>query len=442
MIRVRFAAKPTGYLHIGTARVALTNFLFARRHAGHLLLRFDDIDREGLKPELAETIAQDLRWLGIEWDDGFHQSDRMALYHAAAAERLKQSGRLYPCLESEAELRAKRDHRIKRGLPPIYDRAMLKLTSAQRAAAEAGGKRPHWRFHLSDRSVEWRDLVLGHRLATLDSLSDPVLLRANGTPLSTFTSVVDDIATGISHVIRGEDDVTITAIQIDLLAALGAEAHQPSFAHLPLLVEDAGGRRIDRITLRGLRNDGIESNALAAYLARLGTDAEPPPSPTAELAEDFDLGRFSRSNVPFDATRLLSLNRRVLQTLPFAAVAERLPSGATEAFWLVVRGALDLLSEARGWWDVVAGTIVPPVIEGEQQFLHTALEALPPEPWNRSVWTTWTDAIERSTGRKSGAILPPLRLALTGEDQGPDLHDLLPLIGRARAADRLRIAAP
>ena len=443
MIKVRFALSPTGHLHIGNARLALANFLFARRHGGRFLLRFDDVDRERSKPEYAESIAQDLRWLGIEWDESFHQSDRMALYHAAT-ERLKQAGRLYPCFESEAELRAKRDHRVKRGLSPIYDRAMLTLTQAQREAAEAGGKRPYWRFRLADRTVEWHDMVLGHQQAKLTSVSDPVLIRADGTPLHIFTSVVDDITTGISHVIRGEDHVGSTAIQLDLITTLGAEPHDVSFAHLPLMTEGSGAKpakRIDRISLRGLRNDGIEASALTAYLAHPGAAADAEPLSMAALVEGFDLTRFANSAVQFDATQLLALNRMVLRTLPFTAVAERLPSGATEAFWLAVRGNLDLLSEARGWWDVVAGTIVPPVIEGEQEFLHAALATLPPEPWNGTVWTAWTDALKQATGRKGGAITQPLRLALTGEDHGPELHDLLPLIGRARTANRLQIAA-
>ena len=175
----------------------MANFLFARRFGGHFLLRFDDADREHCKPDCAEAIALDLRWLGIDWDETINQSDRLALYHAAA-ERLKQAGRLYPCFESDEELRSKRDQRLKRGQPPVYDRAMLRLTPAQRASAEAGGKRPYWRFLLSDRVVEWRDMVLGHCEVKLPAVSDPVVIRADGTPLNTFTSAVDDIDTGIT----------------------------------------------------------------------------------------------------------------------------------------------------------------------------------------------------------------------------------------------------
>jgi len=438
--KVRFAPSPTGLLHVGNARIALANFLFARRHGGQFLLRLDDTDAERSRPEHAAAIAQDLLWLGITWDGQFRQSDRMDSY-AAAAERLKQAGRLYPCFESEEELRAKREQRIKRGRAPVYDRAMLKLTADQRASAEAGGKRPYWRFLLSETTIGWDDLVLGRRQVKLPSVSDPVLIRADGTPLYTFTSVVDDIETGITHLIRGEDHVTNTGVQIDLFSALGTGA--PAFAHLPLLTGAEGGKlskRIDSLSLRGLRHDGIEATALAAYLARLGSSDDPAPVPMAALAEGYDLSHISHSAARFDPVQLLALNRRVLHGLPFAEVADRLPAGATEAFWLAVRGNLDLLGEVRGWWDVVAGTIIPPVIEGERDFFRAALETLPSEPWDNGVWKSWTEALRDATGRKGKGLFHPLRLALTGEEQGPELRELLPLMGRTRVANRLAVA--
>lgn len=440
---VRFAPSPTGYLHVGNARIALANFLFARRHGGRFLLRFDDTDTARGRPEFGEAIAQDLRWLGLDWDGSFHQSARLDRY-AAAAERLKAAGRLYPCFESEEELNAKREQRIRRGQPPVYDRAMLRLTPEQRAAAEAGGKRPYWRFLLSNATIDWNDLVLGRRSVKLPAVSDPVLIRADGTPLYTFTSVVDDIETGITHVIRGEDHVTNTGIQRDVFAALGADPGALGFAHLPLLTDTDGGKLSKRqgsLSLRSLRADGIEAQAIAAYLARLGTSADPEPLGLAALAESFDLGAFSHSAARFDARQLLALNRRVLHAAPFAAVAERLPAGATEAFWLAVRGNLDLLNEARGWWEVVAGDIVPPVIEGERDYLHTARDLLPAEPWDTDVWRRWTEALKAATGRKGKPLFLPLRLALTGEEHGPELRELLPLIGRARAMRRLEVAA-
>ena len=440
-MKVRFAPSPTGYLHVGNARVAIANWLLARRHAGVFLLRSDDTDTTRSRADYADAIAIDLRWLGLDWDGFERQSDRLERY-AAAADRLRASGRLYPCFESEEELRAKRDAKLRRHLPPIYDRAMLSLTAEQRAAAEANGKRPYWRFLLSGETVGWEDGVFGRREVKLSAVSDPVVIRTDGAPLYTLTSVVDDIEHGITDIVRGEDHITNTGVQIDIFRALGAAP--PRFAHLPLLTDSDGGKlskRLDSLTLRTLRHDGVEPVALAAYLARLGTSDDPVAAPLAEQAAAFDLGRFSHAPARFDTGQLLALNRRVLHALPFEAVAERLPAGADARFWHAVRGNLDLLSEAGHWWDVVAGTITPHAQEGEGEFLRTAAALLPPEPWDDAVWPAWTEALKRETGRKGRALFMPLRLALTAEDHGPELRDLLPLIGRARAEARLLAAA-
>ena len=440
MIRVRFAAVPAGPMTVGTARIALLNFLHARRYGGHLLLRFADMALQATA-EHAAAIEHDLRWLGIDWDATRRQSEHRPSY-ADAADSLKRAGRLYPCFESEAELRAKRDHRVKRGQPPVYDRAMLRLTEAQLAAAEAGGKRPYWRFLLSDRTVEWRDLVLGHREVALRSLSDPIVVQADGTPTRAFAGIVDDLATGITDLVRGETQVTASAVAIDIYEALAGGVSQLRFAHLPPL-EDAGekrlARRVDARTLRSLRHDGVEGAALAAYLACVGTGLPPRAASLQTLAVTFDLTRFASQPTPFKAATLLALNREVLQSLDFATVAGRLPAGATDSFWLAVRGELDLLNEARGWWDVVARSIVPPEI-AERGLLATALELLPPEPWNGTVWHDWIAALASATGRSSETLALALRLALTGEDGGPELAALLPLIGRARAVHRLQVA--
>jgi glutamyl-tRNA synthetase len=442
-MRVRFAPSPTGYLHVGNARIALANWLLARRHGGHFTLRFDDTDSERSRPEYETAIMQDLRWLGLEWDDSFHQSGRRAKYDAAA-DRLRADGRLYPCFESEEELRVKREMKLKRGMAPIYDRAMLKLTAEQRATAEAGGRQPYWRFRLSDRSVGWTDQVLGSRQVKLTAVSDPVVIRADGTPLYSFTSVVDDLETRVTHIIRGEDHVTNTGVQLDIMAALGADGTKISFGHLPLLTDSDGSKlskRLDSMTLRSLARDGIEPMAINSYLARLGSADDPTPLDLPELAASFDLGRISHSSARFDVTQLLALNARVLHGLSFEAVRSRLPPAAAPAFWNAIRGNLDMLSEARGWWEVVVGDIVPPVIEGEHDFLVTALELLPSEPWDDHTWKSWTEALKEATGRKGRALYHPLRLALTGDDRGPELAALLPLMGYPRSAARLRLAA-
>ena len=441
-MKLRFAPSPTGLLHVGNARVALVNWLLARQRGGSLLLRLDDTDTERSKPEYADAIAEDMRWLGLDWDDSFHQSNRLTLY-AAAAERLKRAGHLYPCLESEEELRFKREQRLKAGKPPVYDRAALNMTAEQLDRAIANGKQPYWRFKLSHETVEWDDGVLGPRRVKLPSLSDPVLIRADGTPLYTFTSVVDDLDSGVTHVVRGEDHVTNTGVQIDLWRALGGDARRLGFAHLPLLTDADGGplsKRLGSLSLRQLRRDGMEPAALVGYLVALGTSHDPVVGMPRDLLAGFDLGAISHSSARFDPRQLLALNRKHLHAADFAAVRNRLPEGADEAFWHAVRGNLDLLREARDWWDVVQGSIVPPVLDGEGDFLAAALAALPAEPWDEASWGLWTAALKDATGRKGKALFHPLRLALTGEENGPDLKTLLPLIGRDRAAQRLRLA--
>ncbi len=442
-MKLRFAPSPTGYLHVGNARVALANWLFARQQGGQVLLRLDDTDTGRSKPEYAEALEEDLRWLGLDWDEKFSQSDRLPRY-AAAAERLKQSNRLYPCLESEEELRAKREMKLKAGRAPVYDRGALKMTEEQLARAMANGKSPYWRFLMTPRHMEWEDGVLGRRGVKLPAISDPVLVRANGSPLYTFTSVVDDIESGITHIIRGEDHVTNTGVQMDLWEALGGKAGALQFAHLPLLTDSDGGplsKRLGSLALRQLRRDGVEPAALVGYLAALGTSRDPVAAMPAELVAGFDIGAISHSSARFDIQQLLGLNRKYLHMASFESVRARLPEGADEAFWQAVRGNLDLLSEAKTWFEVVRGHIASVVLEGEADFLRAAMACLPPEPWDDQSWTQFYGAVRDATGRKGKQLFLPLRLALTGEEHGPEMKVLLPLIGRDKAALRLRLAA-
>ncbi|GCD56467.1 glutamate--tRNA ligase [Acetobacter pasteurianus] len=438
-MKLRFAPSPTGLLHVGNARQALANALYARRHGGQFQLRIDDTDIGRSREELVEAIQKDLHWMGIQWDETFRQTERLDRY-AAAIEKLKASGHLYPCFESEQELAAKRETQIRQRRAPVYDRAMLKMTPQQRAQAEANGKVPYWRFKLSNTTVRWRDMVMGDCQVKLPSVSDPVLVRTDGTVLYTLASVVDDLETGITHIIRGEDHVTNTGVQIDIAQALGAHPDHFRFAHLPLLLDENGGKlskRFDACSLRTFRQDGIEATALISYLARLGSSDDPMLLPFDEQAKIYDISHISRSAARFDTRQLLAMNHKLLAQTPYADVADRLPKGATEAFWLAIRGNIELLSEARLWHNVTDGDIIPPVQEGEDDFLKEAASLLPPEPWDETTWKAWTTAVREKTGRSGKALFHPLRLALTGEEQGPELRDLLPLIGRSRALARL-----
>ncbi len=438
---VRFAPSPTGLLHVGNIRLALVNWLVARRAGGTVLLRLDDTDEERSTTAFAAGIEHDLRWLGLDWDLKARQSDRLALY-TEATQRLKATGRLYPCYETADELGLKRKSLLARGLPPLYDRAALRLSDGERARFDAEGRRPHWRFKLDHHPVGWTDLVRGPTRFDGADLSDPVLVREDGRPLYTLSSVVDDIAFGISHVIRGEDHVANTAVQIQLWQALDGPV--PAFAHLPLLTDAAGqglSKRLGSLSIASLRDDdGIEPMALLSLLAHLGTaDAIEPYLTLPELVETFDLDRVSRATPRFDPEELVRLNARLLHLTPFARVADRLATlgleEADERFWLAVRPNLTQLADASGWWRVSHAPTAP--IIADSAFTRQAATLLPPEPWDETTWGTWIERVKGATGVKGKALFLPLRLALTGTDHGPELKNLLPLIGRPRAEARL-----
>ena len=439
-VTVRFAPSPTGRLHAGNIRTALFNFLFARKMGGALILRLDDTDIQRSTREFARGIEDDLHWLGIEWSKEVRQSERFALYDAAV-ETLKASGRLYPAYETPEELELKRKRQLTRGKPPVYDRAALKLTAEEKAKLEAEGRKPHWRFLLEQRDVVWDDLVRGTQHVDAASLSDPVLVRADGTYLYTLPSVVDDVDLGITHVIRGEDHVANTAPQIQLFEALGAKP--PAFGHHNLLVGANGqalSKRDRSLAIEGLREEGIEALAVVSYTALLGTsDAIVPHTSLDELVEAFDFAKLSRAPARFDAAELRLLNAKLLHMLPFSAVADRLRAmgvGGGEDFWEAVRGNLAVLSDAKIWWDVVSGKIAP--VMANESLCWQAAALLPPEPWDETTWSAWSDAVKQATGAKGKALFQPLRLALTGREHGPELKQLLPLIGRARAIARLK----
>ena len=439
-VTVRFAPSPTGRLHVGNARVALINWLFAKTQGGKFILRIDDTDLERSKKEHEAAIEVDLRWLGLEWDAKANQSDRFAAYDAAA-DKLKAEGRLYPCYETAEELDYKRKRQMARGQPPVYDRAALKLTESDLAKLEEEGRKPHWRFKLDETAeVTWHDLVRGPCHYHASHLSDPVLVRADGTALYTLPSVLDDAELGVTHVIRGEDHVTNSAAQIQLFEALDAPI--PQFAHLPLLTGADGqglSKRLGSLSLGEMRESGIEAMAVNSLLARLGSsDAIHAEIDIADLVRDFDIGHFSRATPKFDPEELNHLNARLLHAMGFDLAAPRLRAigiEADEAFWLAVRGNVGQLSDAAEWWKICRAP-VEPVIE-DAGFLSAAAENLPAEPWNADTWKGWTQTVQAASGRKGRDLFHPLRLALTGRGDGPELKTLLPLIGRDRALARL-----
>lgn len=445
---LRFAPSPTGRLHVGNVRTAILNWLYARSTGGTFWLRLDDTDVQRSTEEFAEGIRRDLAWLGLEWDREERQSARVARYEAAA-ESLKERGRLYPCYETEDELDRKRKRQLARGLPPIYDRTALKLDDAGRERFEADGRRPHWRFRLDNSEqgltplptiVSWNDLIRGDQTVDVGSLSDPVVIRADGSFLYTFTSVVDDAEFKISHVIRGDDHVTNTGVQIQLFEALGYEP--PAFGHHSLLIGADGhalSKRLGALSIESLREAGLEPMAVASYTTLIGTsDPIEPHAHLNELAELFAFNKISLAPARFDIEELKSLNARLLHHLPYEDVAERLKAQGIAGgpdFWTAVRGNLSVLADAQIWWRIVAGEVTP--LSEDAELTRQAAALLPAEPWDGTTWDAWIAALKAATGRKGRALFHPLRLALTGLEDGPELKVLLPLIGRAKVEARL-----
>ena len=436
----RFAPSPTGRLHVGNIRTALHNWMLAKKQGGRFLLRIDDTDAERSREDYVDAIRTDLAWLGLDVDGEERQSARFAIYETAFA-RLVEQGRIYRCYETAQELDLRRKVLLGRGLPPTYDRAALKLTEADHAAMAQQGVAPHWRFLLDHAEpLTWEDGVRGAQHFDPAQLSDPVVRRADGSWLYMLPSVIDDIDMGVTDVLRGEDHVSNTAVQLQMFTALGATP--PRFAHEALLVGSEGklSKRLGALGADALREQGVEPEALIALLARLGT-SQPGEAiaDRAQLVAGFDLGTFGRAPARFDDVELQRINAAIVHQLPFAQVRDRLPQGMTEAGWDAIRPNLAHVGEAADWWQIVTGPVIQPAFDAETQaFLAEAAQSL---SWGDDPWHALTGALKETTGRKGKALFLPLRQALTGMDHGPDMGALLPLIGEDEARARLRKGA-
>lgn len=447
---VRFAPSPTGFIHVGNLRAALLNYLFALKNKGSFILRIDDTDLERSEERFENAIKEDLAWLGLNYSDTFNQSHRFDRY-AEAAEHLKSSGRLYPCYETQDELDFLRKRQLSQGNPPIYNRQALNLTDSEKAKFHAEGRKPHWRFKLVEDETSWNDMIRGpvsfHGLFA----SDPILIREDGIPLYTLPSVVDDMDYGVTHIIRGEDHVTNTAVQIQLLKALkdlpGIKRAQMDYAHFSLIIDASGegfSKRTGSLSIRSLREEGIEPIAIHSLLAKLGTSQPMEPRHAlTDLATELDFSTFSRSTPKFSVEDLHKMNAKYLHSLPFDEIAPRLKAilpAVTPEFWQVVGGNVDHLSEITYWWEACNGAINS-IVE-DKEFIWKALELLPLGNWDEETWSNWTGALKEVTGRKGKELFMPLRLALTGRSHGPEMKQFLPLmkpdIVRQRLTDATR----
>lgn len=437
---VRWAPSPTGRIHLGNARPALLNWFYARRNNGRYVLRMDDTDLSRSTRDFADGIETDLAWLGVTADLLVRQSERTALYDAAR-DTLIAAGRLYPCYETEDELDRKRSRARLLGKPPIYDRAALNLTAEDRARLEAEGRKPHWRFRLDGRPVHFDDLIKGPQTVNTASMSDPVLIRADGSYLYTLPSVVDDIDLGITHVIRGEDHVSNTGTQIEIIEALGGAV--PAFAHHNLLTDAQGqgfSKRAGSQSIADFRREGYEPIAIAIVATLTGTSLSVEPYDSLDsIAERLDFSLISHGSARFDPAELDTLNARILHATPYADVASRLSAMGLEgeAMWMLLRDNVTRLTDMAEWSKILTGPIEHEPAAEDLEFLSLAKALLPPEPWDENTWSHWTAALKGATGRKGRALFLPLRLALTGRHDGPELKSLLVLLGRKACLDRL-----
>lgn len=439
MIITRFAPSPTGHLHIGNIRTALHNWMWAKKTEGRFILRIDDTDAERSREEYVTGIRADLAWLGLSPDAEYRQSERSALYEAAF-DKLRAAGRVYPCYETAQELDLKRKIALGRGLPPVYDRAAQNLSDAERADLEAQGLKPHWRFKLDhDEPIAWDDLIRGAQKFDAASLSDPVIRRADGSWLYMLPSAIDDVDMKVTHVVRGEDHVSNTAVQLQMFTALGSTP--PQFAHEALLTGAEGklSKRLGSLGVNELRAKHILPQAIVALLARLGTsDPVEPLHDRAALLETFDFARFGRAPARFAEEDLERINRQLVHSADFASVADQLPGEIDEAIWHAIRPNIAHLGEVGDYWRIITGPVDAPAPEPDDTaYLTEARTVLEELEFGPTVWKDWTEALKASTGRKGKTLFLPLRRALTGMDHGPDMAELLPLIGRDRALERL-----
>ncbi len=433
MTTTRFAPSPTGYLHIGNLRAALFNYIIARQNGGSFILRLDDTDPVRSKPEYADAIREDLRWLGLDWDREETQSARLGRYDEVAAQ-LRGDGRLYECFESPTELDLKRKKQLNMGLPPVYDRAALKLSETEKDAlrAERGS---YWRFQLDHKRIEWEDGILGAQSIDAASVSDPVLIRADGQVLYTLASVTDDTDMGITNVVRGLDHVTNTATQIQIIEAMGCKL--PSFAHHSMLTGPQGealSKRLGVLALRDLRANGVEPMAILSLMARLGS-SKPVElrQHIKEVIEGFALSDFNASPTKFDEADLGPLSARYFHAVPAPEMAAEMaaigvPEGMTEDFWLAIRENINTRADIAYWWDLCQNGATPDIAAEDVSFIQQALASLPARPFDQTTWPSWTADLKATTGRKGKALFMPLRKALTGAANGPDMKRLLPLL--------------
>ncbi len=470
-IRVRFAPSPTGYLHVGGARTALVNWLYARHVGATFILRIEDTDTERSTPEMTKAILDALAWLGIDFDEGpFFQSERQALYRAAA-EPLLASGAAYKCFCKPEDLEAKRAALRAKGQQYAYDRACLRLSDAGRAAKERAGEPWAARFRIPEGETVISDIVMGEVRFQHANLEDFVLVRNDGHPTYHLSVVVDDIDMRVTHVIRGADHISNTPKQILLYRALGKP--EPQFGHLPLILgpdKTRLSKRHGATSVESYRDAGILPEAMVNFLALLGWSpgGEEEVFDRATLVSRFDLNALSKANAVFDGKKLEWLNSQHLTRMPAEELALRVEpllravglwrdelGGAERAWFLRVldlvkarsRSLGDFVRDGRPFFsddfEYAPDAVVKRLGEAGLATQMRSLRAHLADGRERGVgWAAAAleEGVRREAeaqGAKAAALIHPIRVAVTGASVGPSLFEVLEVLGRERALARL-----
>lgn len=461
---LRFAPSPTGYLHVGNIRLALFNWLFAKKYDGSVILRFDDTDILRSKEHFIEACKNDLSWLGFNWHICEMQSKRLQRY-SECADLLKANKILYPCFESQEELTLQRKMQLRSGKPPVYNRSSLKLTNDEILSKIKNGHKPHWRLKLDRlRKVDFNDMCRGKVTIPLHTISDPVLIRENKSPMYTFTSVVDDIDFNVSHIVRGEDHVINTAIQIYLfellLKLLNNSNNIPEFAHLSLILDDKGkplSKRDNSIGIQQLRSTGIEPETLLTYLTALGGNKSPfelefnllsktnnkSVDISSLLAKEFEFSYYGRNAPRFQLNDLNLLNNKRLSCLSYSAMQNRLLKNnfsiIKEQHWNVLRNEINVLNDLQEWIPCFKPdfkTHSKDFNKNKELFKHS-FSVLENSIWTQNDLSKALKTILINTGLKKAELFKPLRQAISGKDKGPSLDLLMLIIGKDETLRRI-----
>ena len=439
-ILTRFAPSPTGRLHIGNARSAILNWIFAKKNNGDFILRIDDTDIERSKDSYIELIKKDLQWLNLSWSKTFKQSERKKIYNKRI-EELKNNGRLYPCFESQEELLLKRKSLLSSGKPPIYDRSSLKLSEKEKENYLAKGTKPHWRFFINEKKIYWNDLIRCDVSFESENLSDPILIREDGSLLYHLPSVIDDISENITHIIRGEDHISNTAFHNQIFEAL--KSNSPTFGHHSLLIDKEGkgmSKRMNSFSIDDIQKKGFENLTILNYLSTIGTSNNLTfETEVSKLIELFEISDLAKSTAKFNEDDLIKINSNILKKIEFKEASNKLEKidvhKSNEEFWNLIKNNINFLNEAIEWWAIVNDDKI--YVNDKNDFLIQCASVLPSEPYDINTWEDWLKEIKKLSKKTGKDLFMPLRMALTGKKNGPEIKYLLPLLTKAQIIKRL-----